>query len=434
MPAVKSYLSATFFALGDRNYRRFAIGQAVSASGTWMQKLAQAWLVLVLTDSGLVLGLTVALQQLPTLLFTATAGALADRFDKRRILMVTTVYGAVPAVLLGLLVRFDQVEVWMVMVAAVVQGFADAVDKPARMTLVNDIARPEILTNAVAINNIVQESGKLVGPAIAGILIGVGGISLAFFVNAASYAVVLLALALIRPGAVQRGPRVVKLRGNLSSTLRYVAARPDLSVALGLMTVSGLFAYNLNVLIPLLVRDVLGGDARAAGFAFTTVGLGGVVGGLALAGSLRPTSRRQILMALAFALTLTALAMSPTLPVAYVILFLVGTISVTFRSVSASVLQLGADAEMRGRVVSLYFIALTGTSPIGGPLQGWVAEVFSARAGFVLGAVATMVAAVVGYRYLVSRGLWTSGLGAAQEPVATAATVMEDSRIVLEKP
>ena len=284
---MKQYLTATFSALAIRDYRRYAFGQTISVSGTWMQKLAQSWLVLELTNSPLLLGFTVAAQQLPTLLFTTTGGALADRFDKRTILVCTQFGAMVPALVLGLLVQFHLVTVWTVMVAALVQGFSDAIDKPARLTVVNDIATPETLTNAVTLNGIIQNSGKVAGPAVAGILIGTIGIAPAFFINAASFVPVIVALLLIRPH-VPVGPVArFKASGNLTGTLRYVGKHPKLASALALMAVAGLLAYNFNVLLPTLMRDTMGGDARTVGFAFTSMGLGGVIGGLALAGVLR---------------------------------------------------------------------------------------------------------------------------------------------------
>lgn len=401
---VRQYLSTTFFALHDRNYRLFAAGQTISAAGTWMQKLAQAWLVLTLTDSGFVLGLTVALQQLPTLLFSTVAGSLVDRFDKRRLVMLTTVAGALPAVALGALVQLDLVQVWMVMVAALVQGAADVVDKPGRMTLVNDIAGPEILTNAVAINNIVQECGRLIGPAVGGLLIGAVGMAPVFYFNAVSYLVVLVMLVLVRSRPRADRTRAVPIRGNLSGSLRYVGARPPLLVALVMMAVTGLFAYNMTILVPLLTRDVLGGDAAATGFALTSVGLGGVVGGLALARFIDGRSRTQIVMGLALAAALTAITFAPTLWVGYALLFLLGAASVSFKSAAGSVLQLGSDPDMRGRIVALYFLALAGTSPMGGPVQGWIAEVVSPRCSIALAAVTTAAVSIWGCRHLKFSG------------------------------
>lgn len=396
-----------FAPLAERNFRLFLSGQALVSMSVWMQKLAQAWLVLELTDSGLALGLTVACQQLPTLLFAGTAGALADRLDKRTVLLCTTAYGCLPALALGIAQHLDAATAWLVMVAALAQGCADVLDRPTRMTFVNDVVPAGVLGKAVALGNITQEAGKLVGPAVGGILIALIGLPSVFLINSALYLPALAAVALVRLPARVRSRPATALRGNLSGTLRYVAGKPHLAVGLGLMGVSGLFAYNYNVLVTLMVRDVLGGSAAQAGFAFTSLGLGGILGGLVLAGTITMDSRGQVIIACFFAAVFSGLAVAPNLAAVYALLFVVGALSVTFRSTTASVLQLRSDPEMRGRVISLYYLALVGTSPIGGPLQGWISEILSARAGLLLGGLTTVIAALAGWRYLKSRELWS---------------------------
>ncbi|MET0456916.1 MAG: MFS transporter [Mycobacterium sp.] len=410
---MRRYLAATFSALAIRDYRRYAFGQSVSVSGTWMQKLAQAWLVLELTDSAVLLGVAVAVQQLPTLLFTTLAGALADRFPKRRILLWTAVGGMVPAVALGILAYLDVVTIWIVLAAAFAQGLADAVDKPARLTFVNDIATPATLTNAVTLNGIIQNSGKVAGPAIAGMLIAGVGISAAFFINAASYLPVIIALLLIRPHApIHRGAFTTK--GHLVDTLRYVSARPQLAAALVLMTVSGIIAFNWNVLVPTLTRDSFGGDARAVGFAFTSMGVGAVLGGLALAGVLRGTSLWLVMNGCVMGLALALTGAAPNLAVAYVLLFVVGACSVTFRVTATTLLQLYSDPGVRGRVISLLVLATNGTTPLGGPLIGWICGAASPRVSCAVGGLGTIATALGCWLYLKRTG----SLGAAAERAA----------------
>lgn len=394
------YLRRTFSAFGVRDYRLYAIGQIISVCGTWMQKLAQAWLVLVLTHSGLLLGVTTALQQLPTMLFTTYGGVLADRYDKKRILICTSIAGAIPALFLGIVVKTGSVQVWMVMVAALAQGLVDAVDKPARLTAVNDIAGPEVLTNAIALNSVIQNAGKVVGPGIAGILIGTVGISVAFLVNAVSYLPVIIALVMIRTRMPVHSRLKVSTRGSTRETLRYVAARPDLAAALGLMFVAGLLAYNWNVILPTLMLDSFHGDAKTAGFAFTAMGIGGVVGGLVLAGLIRPTTAGLMVNGWVFAVVLILLSAAPWLSLAEVLLVVLGVASVTFRASATSILQVNSDPKMRGRVISLLVLCLNGTTPIGGPLVGYICQVFSPRVAFALAGVATAVAATVAMRHL----------------------------------
>ncbi|MBB5165377.1 MFS transporter [Mycobacterium sp. AZCC_0083] len=400
---MKRYLTSTFSALGVRDYRRFAVGQAISVSGTWMQKLAQGWLVLELTNSPVLLGVTVAMQQLPTLLFTTVGGALADRFDKRTILLWMAIGATLPALALGVLVQLHLVQVWIVLLAALIQGLFDAVEKPARLTVVNDIATPATLTNAVMFNGIIQDSGKVAGPAIAGILISSVGISAAFFINALSYLPVVVALLLIKPHVPVGPVATFKAMGNLTGTLRYVAGRPKLAAALALMTVAGLLAYNWNVLLPTLTRDVFHGDARIVGFAFTSMGLGAVLGGVALAGFLKPGSRRLIINGCVFAAFLVLLGLAPTLGVAYVLLFGVGAFSVTFRATATALLQLYADPQMRGRVISLLVLATAGTTPIGGPIIGWICEHSSPRVACMVGGLGTALAALACFVYLQAK-------------------------------
>lgn len=395
-----------FAPLAERNFRRFLSGQALISMGVWMQKLAQAWLILELTDSGLALGLTVACQQLPTLLFAGTAGALADRFNKRKVVLSTTAYACLPPLVVGLAQHAHMVTAWLVIVAALAQGCADVLDRPTRMTLIHDLVPAGTLSKAVALGNITQETGKLIGPAIGGVLIALIGLPNVFLINSGLYVLAFVALLSVRLPRHVRAKVTTRMRGNLLGTIRYMARRPTLAAGLGLMAVSGLFAYNFNVLVTLLVRDVFGGSAAQAGLAFTSLGLGGIIGGLVLAGTITMNNRSQVAIACWFAAVFAGVALAPGLMIAYALLFLVGALSVTFRSTSASVLQLNSDPEMRGRVASLYYLALVGTSPIGGPLQGWISELFSARAGFLLGGLSTVIAAIVVRRYLKARKSW----------------------------
>ncbi|MGD9960811.1 MFS transporter [Nocardioides sp.] len=398
---IKRHLDSTFLALRYRDYRLFAAGQAISVCGTWMQKVAQSWLVLELTDSGLMLGVTVAFQTMPTLLFTAFGGSLADRFDRRRILLATGVLGMLPALALGVVVRLDAVVLWMVLAAALFQGLVDALERPARMTLVNDIVVPRVLPNAVTLNNVIQNAGKLVGPAIAGVLIATLGLAPAFFTNAASYVAVVIGLFLIRPAYVEE--RAVGSRGSVRETLKYVSGRPELAASLTMLAVIGVFGYNFQVLAPILIRDVFAGGATAVGLAFTLMGLGGVVGGLAFAGRIRGSAWSQLATAGLFCVALILTALAPTLWLAFGALFIMGAANVVFSSASGAYLQLTSDRHMRGRTMALYIVALAGSSTIGGPLQGFIAEVTSARVALLVAATVTALACAVMYRHLRAR-------------------------------
>lgn len=392
---MRGYLRRTFSSIAVRDYRLFAFGQTVSVTGTWMQKLAQAWLVLELTDSGLLLGITAALQEVPTLLFTTLGGVLADRFDTRKILIWTSIASTLPAVAIGTLVLTGHIAIPMVMAAALFQGFADALDKPARLTIVNELVDQKNLTNAVTLNTVIQNSGRVAGPAVAGLLIGTVGIAAAFFVNAASYLPVIFALVAIRSRTPGRSSGAASPRGEqgVVNALRYVRRNIALAATLLLMMVAGLLAYNWTVLLPLLVRETFGGDAQDVGFAFTAMGLGAVIGGLAVAGALRSTLRSLVTAGLVFAAMMLILGLSPNLAVVAVVLFFLGGASVTFRALAASLLQLRADPAMRGRVLSLLVLATAGTTPIGGPIIGWICQQTNPRVACVVGATGTALAA-----------------------------------------
>ena len=400
---MRSYLSATFESLRYRNYRRYIVGQGVSVIGTWMQKVAQAWLVLELTDSGTLLGVTAALQQLPTLVLTPWGGLLADRVDKRKILLCTQTAAAVPALILGILTLSGHVTIWIVFILAVVLGIIEAIDKPARMTFVSDIVDPKHITNAVTLNNIVQNMGKVVGPALAGIMIATVGLGYSFLANSASFIAVLSGLWLIRPEFQQKSTRAERSKGQLIEGVRYVRHRRDLFGPLILMTITGMLAYNWQVVLPLLARDTFDGDAQVAGLMFTAMGIGAVVGGLAVAGSLKATSGRLVATGLIFALIMIGAALAPTLIFALIMLSALGAASVSFRALATSLMQLRAAPAMRGRVVSLLIIATNGTTPIGGPLIGWISQEYGARSALILGGVTTALAAGATFTYMTRK-------------------------------
>ncbi|MGH8775974.1 MAG: MFS transporter [Jiangellaceae bacterium] len=409
-------LRATFASLSTRNYRLFFTGQTISVMGTWMQKIAQAWLVLELTGSGTLLGITAALQQLPTLLVGPWAGLLADRVDKRKLLIWTQATAAVPAVLLGVLIATDRVQLWMVLVLALCLGTIGALDKPARHTFVIEMVGPSRLTNAVTLNSIVINAGKVTGPAIGGVLIATVGLAPSFMINSVSYLAVVTGLLLMRTDQLQPAPPMRRGRGQLRDGLRYVRRSPQLLGPLVLMTVTGMLAYEWAVTLPLFARDTFDADAQAFGLMFSAMGVGAVIGGLSIASTLHASARMLTSTALVFAALMVATAFAPTLLVAFVALFAVGGASLAFRAVANSLIQLQADPQMRGRVMALLVVATTGTTPVGGPLVGWIGETFGARVSLAAGGIATAVAAGATYAYLRRRGL-------LRPPVSPAATV-----------
>ena len=397
---MKPYLNATFISLRTRNYRLYFIGQSVSLAGTWMQKMAQAWLVLELTNSGGWLGITLAVQQLPLLFLAPWGGLLADRMNKRTILIVTATAAMIPSLLLGVLTLTHHINVGLVLGLAVVGGLIDALDKPARQSFPSEMVSAPHLANAVMLNNIVQDTGKVVGPAVAGVLIAAVGLPYTFFVNALSFLAVLAGLLLMRPVDLSAPDRVARGAGQLRAGLAYVRATPRLFGPLALLASVGLVAYNFQLLLALLGRETFHGDARTVGYLLGALGAGSVIGGLALAGVMRATIGRIVGAATVLAVLLVATGLSPTLTVAFGSVFALGAASVLFKSVASTWLQLTAAPAMRGRVLALLVVAIGGTTPIGAPLMGWLAEQFGVRATFMLAGVLTAIAAALAYVYL----------------------------------
>lgn len=393
-------LRRTFASLANRNYRLFFIGQTISNTGSWMQKVAQALLVLELTNSGVLLGATLALQTLATLFVGPWGGLLADRMNKHTVLIWSQVSAALPAFLLGVLTSMGQVQMWMVLVLAAALGVVDAVERPVRQTFVSEIVGGRLLANAVTLNNVMINVGKVAGPAAAGILIGMMGLAAAFLINSCSYVPVLIALLLMRKSQLHPSKPAIRAAGQLRAGFRYVRKTPDLVAPLALLAVTGMFVYEWTVTLPLFARGDLGGDAELIGLLFSVMGIGAVVGGLIVADNLRISTNGILLNGLVFGALVTIMAIVPGVPAELILLFLVGASSVAFRTVASSFLQLRADSQMRGRVVSLAVVAINGTTPIGAPLMGWVSEALGARFAFGLGGLMTLIATSATYRYL----------------------------------
>lgn len=390
---------ATFRALAVRNYRLYLGGQAVSLTGTWMQRLGQEWLVLELTGSGTWLGIVAALQFLPLLLLAPWGGLVADRVDKRRLITVTQILAGLLALALGAVTALGVVEVWMVCALALGLGVVTALDNPARQSFVVEMVGPDDVPNAVTLHSILVNAARAVGPAVAGVLIAVVGIAAAFFVNAASYVFVVAALTAMDPSGLRRAIPAARGAGQLREGFRYVWRTPVLRSSLLLLAVAGMFAYEFVVTLPVFARFVLHGDASTLGLLNTAFGAGAVAGGLATARLGVPTPRTLAGAGVVFGALLLATSAAPSLEVAAVCLAVAGAASIRFLAVGNSLLQLHAGAEYRGRVMALWAVAFFGTTPIGGPIVGWVTEVAGARAGLALGGAATLAVAL----WVVSR-------------------------------
>ncbi|MGI5126363.1 MFS transporter [Pseudonocardia sp. CA-107938] len=393
-----------FASLANPNYRRYISGQAISLAGTWMQTIAQSWLVLELTGSPTAVGAVVATQTLPMLLAGPYAGVVADRVDKRRLMIVLQSMMGVLALVLGLLVVTGLVQVWQVFVLALLLGVNNCFENPVRQTFVLEMVGPGHLRNAVSLNSVLANAARAVGPAVAGIVIAAGGIGLCFLINAATFVAVVVSLARLDTSALSPTVPTPRAPGQLREGLRYVAREPLIAVPLAMMALVGCLAYEFQVVLPVVAQSTFGGDARAYGFLTAAMGAGAVVGGLLVAARGRTGLKSLVVASLCFATALTVVALAPTLTVALAGMTLVGATSVAFLSLGNSTLQLAAEPTMRGRVMALWGVALLGSTPIGGPLLGAISQAWGGRIGLGVGAASCVLAAAMGVLAMRRRG------------------------------
>jgi MFS family permease len=386
----------TFKALSVPNYRRYISGQAVSLIGTWMQMTAQAWLVLTLTGSSTDLGLIVALQTLPVLLLGPYGGVIADRVDKRRLMVILQSAMGVQALALGVLTVTGVVTVWEIGVLAALLGLNNAFENPARQSFMSEMVGPENLRNAVTLNSVLVNVARSIGPAIAGILIATVGVGVCFLVNAASFIAVVASLITLDRTALHPSLPTARAAGQLREGLRYIRRTPDLAIPLLMMALVGCLAYEFQVSLPVMAKSGLHVGATGFGFMTSAMGVGAVVGGLVVAWRGRIGIFPIVLAASGLGAGMAFAALAPNLGVELVALALVGWASITFMSTGNATLQLTSEPTMRGRVMSLWFVAFQGSTPIGGPIVGWVMAAAGARAGLGVGAVTCILVALLG--------------------------------------
>ncbi len=387
----------SFDSLSVPNYRRYFAGQIVSLSGNWMQMVAEVWLVLSLTGSGVAVGMTTALQFLPILLFGAWGGVLADRFSKRRLLIVTQALMAAPALALLAIVATGVVAPWMVMALVFARGTVNAVDNPTRQSFAIEMVGPDRVVNAVSLNSVLVHSARLVGPALAGVLIATTGVEPCFALNALSFAAMIVALWRMEPAQLRAAPRTGHEPGAVRAGLRYVLRTPELAVPLGLMALVGTLGLNFQVILPLLARFSFDGGASAYATLVSAMGVGSVIGALATGAHGRTDARLIAGAALAFGALALLAALMPSLALEIPVLALLGASAVTFAAAINSSLQLAVEPRMRGRVMALYSVVFLGSTPIGGPLVGWLSEAYDPRAALLLAASAGLSAAWAGH-------------------------------------
>jgi len=387
----------TFESLSVRNYRLFFMGQVVSWTGTWAQWIAQGWLVLRLTDSGFGLGLVTALQWLPVLLFGAWAGVIADRFDKRRLLIFTNVGSGSLSLVLGIATVAGFVSLGVIIVIAVLLGVLTAIDNPTRQTFTFEMVGRERLMNAVSLNTATFTTARVIGPAVAGFLIAGVGIGQCFLVNAASFVPVTIALLTMDKSKLVPTAGVERAPGQVRDGLRYVRSQPLLRTILIMMAIVGTLQYNFQVILPLLAKDTFGGDATTLGFLGAALGVGMFTGSMTNAAFGR--SSRTVLLGAGTVLGVLSIvvASSPSVLMAAVMMVPLGAASMAFLATINSTLQLNSSDAMRGRVMAIYFVLFLGSTPIGAPIIGWLAQSFSPRVALGFGGVATLIALAYGY-------------------------------------
>ena len=434
----------TLDSLAVPNYRRYFAGQVVSITGNWMQVVAEMWLVVRLTGSGVSVGLTAGLQFLPILLFGAMGGVLADRHDKRRLLMVTQALMAIPALALWGLTAAGAVTVWMVYALVLLRGTINAVDNPTRQSFVMELVGPERVVNAVSLNSVIIHTARIAGPMFAGGMIAGIGLAPCFLLNAVSFAAMLVALRGMDPSALRRAPHAERARGQIRAALAEVMRRPELRIPLGMMVVIGTLSFNFQVLLPLFARFTWHGTATTYAALTSAMGLGSIVGALAAGMRARVTPRILVLSASLFGFAQLMAAAAPSEVVQILVLVPLGAASVTFAAGVNSSLQLASDGPLRGRVMALYSVVFLGSTPIGAPLVGWIAQTAGPRFGLVLGGTAALVAAggaavafgrqrVGGSEMPATNASWmwsTTGSSSASSAIRPSATRRETSRSV----
>lgn len=402
-PARSGRFSRSVRSLQVRNYRLFFIGHAVSVSGTWMQRVAQDWVVLELTGSALDLGTTTALQFAPILLFGLWGGVLADRLNRRRTLIVTQLVQLVLAAGLAALAWADALTLGAIYAFALALGLVTVIDQPARQSIVTDLVDRGDYANAQVLNSAANNLGKFIGPALAGGIIAWTGPATAFTLNAASFVAIVLGLLRMNPAAMHPRTPVPRARGQIRAGLRYVWTRPDLRTAIGLLVVVALLGQNFRIVLPLVADDLFDGDAGTYGALLAAIGAGAVLAAFTTAGREAASIRGLIVATLSFGVADIALAFSPVFAVAAGLAVAVGFANFVLNTLVRTVLQLGSDRSMHGRVLALHGMVFLGSTPIGSPLLGWIIEQWGARVGVLTGGVGAIAAALVAAAFRLRR-------------------------------
>jgi MFS family permease len=424
---VTAALGRSFSSLSVPNYRRYFAGQVVSLSGNWMQTVAEVWLILKLTGNGTLVGVAAGLQFLPVLVAGAWGGLLADRIPKRRLLTITQALMAFPALALWALTAKGVVTPAMVLGLIFLRGCVTAFDNPARQSFVAEMVGADRVVNAISLNSVIVHTARIVGPATAGAVIALLGVAPCFLFNALTFVAMLVALRRMDPAELGTAPVTRREPGQLRSALRYVRETPALRIPLAMMAVVGTLSFNFQVILPLLARFTWHGTASAYAALTAAMGVGSVCGALASGARGRVSPRLLTVAATAFGALMLLAAAAPTFPLELLALVPLGAMSVTFAAGVNSALQLTVAPEMRGRVMALYSVVFIGSTPIGGPITGWLSSTAGPRAGLVMGGLAAVVAGVVAQRAF-TRGIAATRAAAPGAPAVALAAAGEGPR------
>jgi MFS family permease len=392
----RGFWRTTFSSLKVPNYRLYFAGQSVSLAGTWMQMTAQSWLVLVLTHSSTDLGFAVALQTLPILLFAPYGGVVADRVDKRKLMVVLQVLMGIQALVLGLLTITGAVRFWQICLLAMILGLNNAFENSARQAFVREMVGPDELRNAITLNSVTVNAARAVGPAIGGVLIATVGIGVCFLANAASFGAVVTSLLIMNTAALRPSTPAPRARGQLREGVRYAARTADIAIPLLMMSLVGLLAYEFQVSLPVLAQRTFHGSSVTYGFMTAAMGIGAVIGGLFTAARGRTGVRSMIIASTGFGIAILVCAYAPVIGLAYAALLFIGWASVSFIAIGNSTIQLASEPSMRGRAIALWQVAFQGTTPVGGPLIGAIIAISDPRSGLAVGGASCLIAAVGG--------------------------------------
>jgi MFS family permease len=381
--------------LRQRNYRLFFFGQLVSIAGTWMQTVAQSFVVLDLTHSGTQLGLTTAARFLPMFVFGPLGGVFADRMDRRRVLYVTQALSGLLAGVFAVTVGTHSIRLWIVYLLALALGFVNVFDNPARQSFISEMVSTGDLPNAVTLNSVAANMARVFGAALGGVIAAAIGLALCFTFNALSFGAVLVSLAAMRSSELFPAERVSRQKKQVRQGLRYVRNTPELLIPLLMIAVVGTLAWEFQVSLPLMASKVFHGGAASYGVMASVMGGGAVVGGLISAARARPRARALCLAAIGWGIAILAAAVAPSFALELAALVFVGYGSITFNSLAKTTLQLAAKPEMRGRVMALWALAWMGSTPIGGPIVGWTGQAIGARWALVIGGLAALACGVL---------------------------------------